>query len=116
MNHNVFEELKCFIEKQLWKSDFLLTKTTRIQEDMGITGTDAVDFIVAYGKHFNVDVSSFMAADYFDAEGGLYLPFKIPFLKFLSAKNLKTLTLGDLEKGIIVGKLDDTIIESAKDH
>ena len=114
MSDNIFEELKQFIENQLWKFDFPLKKATKIENDMGITGTDAIDFIIAYGKHFNVDVSKFMAADYFGPEGGLYLPFKIPFLKFLlRTYKTKILTLGDLEKGIIAGKLDDTVIESA---
>jgi hypothetical protein len=40
-----------------------------LYEDLGIYGDDATDLLISYGKRFNVDVSKFMAADYFKGKG-----------------------------------------------
>ena len=103
MNDKTFEEIKNFIIKQSCITDIPLFRETNIEKDLGITGDDAMELMVAYGKRFNIDLSKFMAAEYFEPEGmNWLLPKSIP--------NKKILTLGDLEKGIIVGRLDDEII------
>jgi hypothetical protein len=107
MSEKIFEEIRNFVFKQTYIRDFSLFRETRIEEDLGITGADAIEFMVAYGKRFNVDVSKFMAADYFEAEGMNWLPFN-------ATPDKKILTLGDLEKGILAGRLDEEIINSSK--
>lgn len=70
---------------------------------------DAVDFLIAYGKRFEVDISNFMAADYFNGEGlGLlsYIGAKL----FGSKGERKPFTVNYLYKGSIAGRLDDKII------
>lgn len=105
-----FSAIILFINNYLGKYDFPLERKTKIQDEMGITGIEAEYFIVEYGKYFNVDVSNFAVSEYFDPEQ-LYLPFKIPFFKyFLPKSRSKDLTLGDLENGVLAGKLDETII------
>ena len=42
---------------------------TRIEMDLGIYGDDANEFITAFGRNFNVDVSNFLIDDYFRGEG-----------------------------------------------
>lgn len=103
INDVVFNKIIYFVEEQRWKYDFTLERTTKIEYDLGITGDDAIEFMIAYGKEFNVDVSNFMAANYFEPEGMNWLLPK-------SAISKKELTLGDLEKGIIAGRLDEEII------
>ncbi|MBK9732881.1 MAG: DUF1493 family protein [Chitinophagaceae bacterium] len=105
MSDEIFKKLKDFVEKQQsWeKYDFPLERTTKVELDLGITGEDAMEFIIAYGEQFNVDVSRFMAADYFDAEGH-------SLFSLGNQRNKKILTLGDLEKGISAGRLDEKII------
>ena len=68
---------------------------------MGITGADAADFLMAYKNYFNVDVSQFKAADHFEGEG----------MNILTGNGgKKDLTLGDLEKGIIAGRLNEEVL------
>lgn len=69
MNEEIFSNLKKFVIKKSCVDDEEITHATRIYNDLGVYGDDAVEFIVAFGKEFNVDVSKFMAADYFEAEG-----------------------------------------------
>jgi len=114
MSENIFNNLRDFVVKQSCVDDGLITIETRIEDDLGVYGDDAVEFMIAYGKEFNVDVSNFMAADYFDGEGGLKL---FPFIKHIfgikgTSTSRKTLTVGHLEKGIIAGRLDEEVINS----
>lgn len=111
-NNEVFEKLNQFVTEQRWEYDFPLTKDTTVKEELKITGDDAVDFLIAYGKKFNVDVSHFMAADYFDGEGDVILPAIIRSITGKKKPLKKILTLGHLEKGIIAGKLDEEVINS----
>jgi acyl carrier protein len=114
MSNDIFEQICHFIEEQRWKYPFALDRTTNIEKDLGITGDEAVEFILAFGKKFNVDVSNFMAAEYFESEGDRLLPTIIRFFTGQKKTKNKELILGDLERAVMAGKLDDTIIESAK--
>ncbi|MGK9127175.1 DUF1493 family protein [Olivibacter sp. SA151] len=38
---------------------------TRLEDDLGVYGDDAVDFIVKYSETLNVDVSDFNIKDFF---------------------------------------------------
>lgn len=109
-NIEIFENLKRFISKQRWDYDFPLTEETTLEKDLSIYGDDAVEFIVAFGKEFNVDVSKFMAADYFSSEGDSILPAIIRFLTGKKKQKQKDLKLKHLEKAVIAGKLDEQVI------
>jgi hypothetical protein len=68
-----------------------------------IRGDDALDLILRFGKKFKVDVSGFMAADYFEGEGMNWLmPDIQPGKKILKIKHL--------EKAVVAGKLDESVI------
>lgn len=110
MNDEVFNNLKSFVIKQSAVDDEEITRDTQIEDDLGVTGDDAVDFMIAYGKTFNVDVSKFMAADYFGAERNVALSEL--FGAFTQKRKRKTLTVGHLEKGILAGQLDEEVINS----
>ncbi len=112
MSEEIFNKLKSFVIKQSAVNDEEIIRATKIENDLGVTGDDAVEFIVAYGKAFNVDVTKFMAADYFEAEGDCILPAIIRFLTGRKRKPKKTLTVGHLEKGIVAGRLDEEVINS----
>ncbi len=90
MNEETFKKLKIFIVNQSAVNDQIITRSTQIEDDLGVYGDDAVEFIVAFGKEFNVDVSKFMANDYFSPEGDFILPALIRFLtnKKREKKNL----------------------------
>lgn len=110
MENEISEELKHFVEEKRWKYDFPLIKTTQLEDDLQITGDDAVDFILAFGKKFNVDVSNFMAAEYFEPEGDNIFPAIIRLFKGEKKRKLKVLTLGHLERAILHKKLNEEVI------
>lgn len=103
MRDEVFERIQAFIVKQIGVDEVEVTRDASLQNDLGIYGDDATDFFTAFGREFNVDVSKFMAADYFKGDGidvfGLGKP-KSPF------------TVGHLEKAVIAGRLDEKVINS----
>lgn len=82
-----------------------LNQETSIEKDLAITGMEAIEFIVDFGIFFNVDVSQFKAADYFEAEGA-------SIFSGWSSRPRKNLTLGHLEKAIQAGRLDEEVINS----
>ncbi len=71
MANSDFNKLKEFIVQQAGVDVHEVTPDARLYEDLGIYGDDAVELLIEYGKKFNVDVSKFMAADYFEGEGGI---------------------------------------------
>lgn len=110
--NEVFESLKSFIRKETYEESIEITQITKIETELGVTGDDAINFIIAFSKKFNVDVSNFMAADYFEDEGINILELIIRTIKGIKKPKKKVLTVGDLERAIKAGKLDDTVIEN----
>jgi len=112
MNDEIFNSLKLFVIKEAAVEDEEVTREAKIEDELGVTGDDAVDFLIAYSKAFNVDVTKFMAADYFDGEGDPILPGIIRLFTGKKKKANKILTVGHLEKGILAGRLDEEVINS----
>ncbi len=79
-----------------------------IEEDLYMWGEDGIEFLIAYGKRFNVDLTSFMADKYFAAESAIYLE-KIVRLFGVKRKR-KSLKLYHLQKGIHSGVLNENVI------
>jgi len=105
----ISKQLSEFIIKQRWKYDFPLTEEKTLNHDLEIYGDDAVDFFLALSKEFNVDVSNFEIRKYFKGEGySLKNIFKM--LKGKTEEKYLPITLGDLERAIAAGKLDDNVI------
>ncbi|PWG77933.1 DUF1493 family protein [Pararcticibacter amylolyticus] len=111
MSDAIFEQIKDFVEEQRWRYPFDLQRTTTLEKDLGITGDDAVEFLVAFGKEFNVDISNFMADEYFKPEGDKILPAIIRYFTGQKKVKSKELSLADLERAIIAGRLDESVIE-----
>lgn len=86
---------------------------TRIEEDLGIYGDEAMEFITAFSKEFNVDISQFMAAEYFSPEGDFILPAILRMFKGSKKKKQKTLKIIHLEMAIKAGRLDEEVINLA---
>lgn len=105
--HRLFE----FVKEQSAVYEADINMDTDLQDDLGVRGDDAVEFLIAYGKRFNVDVSKFMAADYFNSESfGLlaYLTAKL----FGSSEKRKPFTVNYLYKGIVAGCLNEEVINA----
>src|SRR5688572_14125648 len=112
MSDEIFDRLKKFIVEERWEYDFPLTRETAIEKDLRITGDDSDEFLIAFGKEFNVDVSQFPIGDYFGDEGDPILPAIIRFLTGKKKRQTKTLTIGHLEKAVKAGRLDEEVINS----
>ena len=114
MNDEILYRIRDFVGKQYIDDAENITRETRVEEDLGVTGDDVFDFFIAFGKSFNVDVSNFLAADYFDGEGDAMLPAMMGFLTGKKPKSKKALTIGHLEKAILAGRLDEEVINFNK--
>ena len=97
-----FIRLECAIS-----SSVPIEAGTEMQRDLGVYGDDAVEFLMAYSKTFQVEVIQFMAADYFDAEGFDVLFWLKP------QKHRNELTVLHLQKGIAAKRLDEQAISEA---
>jgi len=101
------KKIKQFLESDRWGlGKRVIQRNTRIEQDLKLTGDDAIEFIVSFGEEFGVNVSNFMAADYFEGEG--IFPFLKVINSLLCAKkksHKKVLTIGDLERAIELGEL-----------
>lgn len=106
-----YERLKAFISEFSGCEEDEILESTGLQKDLGIYGDDSTELLVKYSKEFNVDVSNFMAADYFSGEGEIiFLPVLRRLFKVKHTK--KNLTVGHLLKGIIFGRLDEDVINN----
>jgi acyl carrier protein len=97
------EKLKIFLVKQACVEEEEVTPAASLENDLGVYGGDSTDLIIAFGKEFNVDVSRFMAADYFRGDG----------LNILGCRTkTKDLKVSHLEKAIVAGRLDEEVINA----
>lgn len=103
MADRLFEKIQSFIVKQVGVDELEVTKDASLQNDLGVYGDDATDFFIAFGKEFHVNVSNFMAADYFKSEG---------IDLFGIEKQKKPFIVHHLEKAVIAGRLDEEVINS----
>jgi hypothetical protein len=119
MSEEIFDKLKDFVFAQgfgytlPWP--FLLKKKeikkeTTLETDLRITGDDSDEFLIAFGKEFNVDVSQFPIGNYFGDEGDPILPAILRFFVNKKKRQTKELTIGHLEKAVIAGRLDEEVI------
>ena len=112
MDTQVFNKLKIFTVKQAAVTEEEVTEDASLENDLGVYGGDAVEFITAFGKEFNVDVSKFMIGEYFRPDGDIILPALIRLFTGRKRPERKNLTIRHLEKAILAGKLDEEVIAS----
>ena len=104
MNHTnpekIFEALVSFIRDEIGENKMNISKETLIENDLGVTGDEATELIQKFSKKFNVNINEFKYEKYFYPEPSL----------FNTLHSILPLTVGDLEKSILFGKLDETVI------
>lgn len=109
--NQLFEKLKMFVIKQSAVSESeIINENTSIQNDLGIYGADAVEFIIEFGKEFNIDISNFKISDYFKDEGDQFFNTLIQFFLKKETNKKKDLLVKHLLKAVMIGKLDETCI------
>jgi acyl carrier protein len=106
MNENdLFEQITQFVEKERWGLTMPFSRNTELLKDLKLWGDDASEFIVAFSKQFDVDVSEFDFDKYFYPEGDLILPAIFDFILRRKRPNKAKITLGDLERAVTIRKL-----------
>jgi len=109
MSSVLLESLKKFTQNETGRDCVKMTEDTPLEEGLGIYGDDASDYILAFRKQFKVDVSKFMAGDYFIGEG-------VPISSIVRAivgkqnKQKKQLLVLHLINAIKEGRLDEEVI------
>lgn len=98
-----FVELVAFVREQIREFDLPVTKETLIEDDLGVTGDEANELIIAFGKRYNVDISNFWFEKYFYDEPNVFKS---------QGRVIVPFTIGYLEKAIIAGRLDEAVINS----
>jgi acyl carrier protein len=112
MDTEIFEKIKKFTVTQTGVREGKITEDAELENDLGISGDDAVEYLIAFSKEFNVDISKFMAADYISPEGDSILPAIIRVFTGKKHPKQKELKIHHLEKAIIAGRLDEEIVNS----
>lgn len=120
MEDEILNEIRTFVYDGGWgytlPFPFLFKKKeinrdTKLVVDLKITGDDADDFFIAFAEKFNVDISGFKIGDYFGNEED-FVSSLIKDLFRNKEKGRKSLNIGQLEKAVIVGRLDEDVINS----
>ena len=96
------EEVISFIREWLGCSEKNLSLDTRIGQDLGVDGDDAIELLEEYSRRFSVDLSEFQYNDYFGPEAALNPFYLIYHLFIWLTKNrtiLKPLYIRDLVEG-----------------
>ena len=96
---NRMEDLITFIAEQTATKRYKINKNSLLEKDLGLYGDEAEDFIIAYSKKYNVDLSKFHFSLYFSQE---YDPMMRGFYKL---HKVKELSVADLYEGIKKGEL-----------
>jgi len=118
MNDDVWQRLETFARAELGRpllgGRLDLQPASRIEEDLGLTGLDAVEFIDKWAETFNVQARDFPYRRYFRPEGQELLS---GLLGLLSGRHRRPaivpLTLGMLADAMQRGQWDTAEIEAA---
>lgn len=116
MPTDTWEKLALFAREELGRPLFggqlRIEPLSRLEEDLGVTGIDAVEFIDKWAETFGVHVAEFPYDRYFGPEGQ---DMVTTFLALFSERYRKPpripLTLGMLEEAMRLGRWDTEAIE-----
>ncbi|KWF14259.1 DUF1493 family protein [Burkholderia ubonensis] len=118
MTDDTWNRLEAFAREELGRPLFggqlKLEPSSRLEDDLGLTGLDAVEFIDKWATTFNVQADGFPYDRYFGPEGQELLS---SFLGLFSKKYRRPervpLTLGMLAEAMAIGRWDTEAIERA---
>lgn len=98
-----FEALKEFIQREWSVGSGELSRETTLEDDLGITGDDGVEFIDKFSEEFEVDFpDDFDYSKYFGPEGlDLVGVIKRAFIKKELRETTIPITLGQLEEAMV---------------
>lgn len=100
---SIWRQVIEFVKEERWDGEF--TRETDLVKDLKLKGDDAYEFICLYSKKFDVDISEFNFGNFFYPEGDWIFKKIVELILKQKSKNKKSITLGDLERGIKDGKI-----------
>ncbi|HVW49839.1 MAG TPA: DUF1493 family protein [Trinickia sp.] len=117
MKDATWDRLEAFAREELGRPLFggrlNLQPTSRLEDDLGLTGLDAVEFIDKWSETFDVQAQGFPYRRYFSPEGQQLLSsFLGLFSKRFRRPALLPLTLGMLAEAMRRGRWDTAEIEA----
>ena len=112
-NNDIFNQVKIFTVNSIGVDEDEISEDTRLESDLGVYGDDAIEYVLAFGMKFNVDVTNFMFSDYFSPEGDFILSAIIRIFTGKKNTKQKELTIRHLLKAIKAGRLDEVVINSS---
>lgn len=62
----LFKDVIGFLQESCGRTN--LAPSTRLQQDLGLTGDEAEEFLLAFGKRYNVNLEDFKFGEYFAPE------------------------------------------------
>lgn len=112
-----WNSLEAFAREELGRPIFgklNLTPSTRLEEDLGLTGVDAIEFIDKWAETFSIECDHFPYARYFGPESfDLIRSVLGLFSKRFRLEPEAPITLGMLALATRLGRWDTAEIESA---
>ncbi|WP_063532719.1 DUF1493 family protein [Burkholderia sp. MSMB1589WGS] len=116
MPTDTWEKLAAFTREELGRplfgGELRLEPSSRLEQDLGVTGTDAVEYIDKWAEAFGVQAEGFPYDRYFGPEGQeLLTSFLALFSKRFRKPPRVPLTLGMLEEAMRLGRWETDAIE-----
>ena len=104
MEEITWDALVEFIRNVTRKYKKPIDRETTLEEGLGVTGEEAAELIQQFADKFGVDTTDFIFTRYFYDEP--------PFFEQGGPK--QPLTVGDLERAIQAGRLDESVIQATR--
>lgn len=104
METDLESQVISFIAKQSGNYSFELSLKTELQYDLEIWGDDAVEFLLAFSKEFDVKINRFEAAKFFRRESFYIFSIVVNHFK-LDKKKYHSITISDLVESVKLGEL-----------
>lgn len=92
---NIKNEIICFIREEIGEFKLLITVDTLLEDDLGVTGDEAIELVSKIAKKYNIDITELDFGNYFHPEPGLFQKYK----------KVKPFTINTILKGIREQKL-----------
>lgn len=103
ISNDIYEDLILFIRNKTGEHKQPVNAATLLENDLGITGDDASELIMAFSSKYKINIDNFIFSRYFYDEPNAFT---------VQSSDISPLTVGDLAKAIEAGKLDDDVIGS----
>jgi len=101
MEDNVYLKVRDFVAGHLGERKDRLSEDSRLLQDLGVDGADAVELLEAFSEKFDVDMAHFPLSKHFGPEAGFNLFYHLYCLLFERPKWRPTpITLGELAEAV----------------